>query len=176
MAIVDPDTGERHSRFLCVAMLAASRYGFVEAHAAQDLPHWIQGHGHAFAAFQGVLTLLVPNNPKAAVWHADPYEPGINRTCAEMAEHYGTVVLPARPRKPRDKGPVANHVHRIEQWVIAPLRNQTFFTDGALQQAIQTQVDGINARPFQKLDGSRVTWWETLDRPALRPLPPTPYE
>ncbi|MEW6048853.1 MAG: hypothetical protein AB1609_20645 [Bacillota bacterium] len=104
------------------------------------------------------------------------YEPELNPAYQEMAAHYGVVVLPARPRRPRDKAKVENAVQQVERWILAPLRHQTFFGLEALHRAVREQLEGLNSRPFQKLEGSRRELYEKLDKPALRPLPAQRYE
>jgi transposase len=99
------------------------------------------------------------------------YEPGINKTYEEMADYYGTVVIPACKRKPRDKAKVENGVLQVERWVLAPLRDQTFFSLGELNRALSRQLAWLNDRPLSKLDGSRRSLYEELDRPALLALP-----
>jgi len=148
----------------------------LEGTLAQDLPSWIGAHCRAFEFFGGAAQLLVPDNPKTAVTRACRYEPELNRTYAEMAAHYGTVILPARPRKPRDRAKVESAVQVVERWVLAPLRHRTFFSLAELNQELAVLRDRLNDTPFQKLPGTRRTLFETLERPALRPLPPQRYE
>ena len=112
--------------------------------------------------------LVIPDNEKAAVREASRYEPDLNPTYQELATHYGTTVLPARPRAPRDKAKAEAAVQHVERWVMAPLRNQTFFSLGELREAIAPLLAALNERPFEKTDGSRRSWFEDLDRPALK--------
>ena len=142
----------------------------------QDLPSWIQSHVHAFEFFGGVTEILVPDNLSSGVSHACRYEPDINPTYQDLAEHYGTVVIPARVAKPKDKAKVESAVLVAERWILAALRNHTFFSLADLNQAIWDKLQDLNTRPFQKLQGTRQSLFETLDRPALKPLPPSPYE
>ena len=100
--VVDRETGEIREAEIFVAVLGASSYAYAEAQESQDLASFIGGHVRAFAFFGGVPQLIVPDNLKSGVRHADRYEPSLNRTYAEMANHYGCAVLPARPKKPRD--------------------------------------------------------------------------
>ena len=114
---------------------------------------------------------MIPDNEKAAVRKASRYEPDLNPTYQELATHYGTTVLPARPRAPQDKAKVEAAVQNCERWIMAPLRNQTFFSLGELREAIVPLLATLNERPFEKTEGSRRSWFEDLDRPALKPLP-----
>ncbi len=158
-----------------LAVLGASNYVFCEAHRAQDLPHWLQGHVHAFEHFHGVPRIVVPDNLKAGVREPSFYEPDLNPSYAKLAAHYGTVVIPARPRRPRDKAAVEVGVQVVERWVLAVLRHRWFFDLAELNAAIALRVQWLNERPFRKRDGSRRILFETLDRPALQPLPQTAY-
>jgi transposase len=117
----------------------------------------------------------VPDNLKSAVASPHRYEPDVNTTYTDLAQHYGCAVIPARSYKPRDKAKVEAAVQGVERWVMAPLRKRTFFSMGELQQAVREQLDTYNRRPFQKLEGSRLSLFEALDKPALTPLPASPY-
>lgn len=174
--IVDPRTGEVHEAYIFVAVLGASSYTYAEATWSQDLWDWIGANCRAFEFFGGVTEILVPDNLKAGVTRASRYDPEVNRTYAEMAAHYGTVVIPARPRKPRDKAKAEAGVLVVERWILAALRNRQFFSLTALNEAIAELLKRLNSKPFQKLAGSRRSLYESLDRPALRPLPLQRYE
>jgi transposase len=123
-----------------------------------------------------VPDIVVPNNLKAAVTRAHRYEPELNRTYTDLAHHYGVAIIPARAAKPRDKAKVEVGVQVVERWIVARLRHYTFFTLAEVNAAIATLLPALNARPFKKLPGSRRSLFETLDRPALKPLPVQPYE
>lgn len=176
IGVVDRDTGEVRQAQVFVAVLGASGYAYAEAQWSQDLGSFIGGHVRAFEFFGGVPELVVPDNLKAGVRHADRYEPGLNRTYAEMASHYGCAVLPARPRRPKDKAKAEVSVLLVERWILAVLRKRTFFSLAEVNEAIRELLVKLNEKPFQKLEGSRKSLFETLDKPALRPLPPRPYE
>jgi transposase len=122
-----------------------------------------------------VAALTVPDNTRTAVVDPCRYEPLLHRTYEEMAEHYGTVILPARIKKPRDKAKVESAVQVAQRQILATLRDMDFFALAELNQAIEPRLREINAQPFQKLDGSRDQWFETLDRPKLHPLPCAPF-
>ncbi|MGH7273174.1 MAG: IS21 family transposase, partial [Nitrospiria bacterium] len=168
--------GELRSAHIFVAVLGASNYTYVEATWSEDLPSWILAHGHAFEFLGGVPAIVVPDNLKAGVSKACRYEPDLNPAYQEMATHYGIVVIPARVRKPRDKAKVEVGVLIVERWIVAALRNQTFFSLSELNSAIRSLLERLNDRPFKKLPGSRRLLFESLDRPALRPLPQSRYE
>jgi transposase len=173
--IIDSKTGEVHDVAIFVAVLGASNYTYAEATWNQDLPSWIGSHIRALEFFQGCPALVVPDNLKNAVTRPCRYEPDLNPTYQEMAAHYGMAVIPARVRKPRDKAKVEGGVLVVERWILAALRNRRFFSLAALNQAMADLLERLNHRPFRKLDGSRATRFEKLDRPALRSLPAQPY-
>jgi transposase len=174
--IVDQGTGEVRDVELFVAVLGASNYTFAEATLTQRLADFVASTIRALEHFGGVPAVLVPDQLRSAVSGPDRYEPDINATYLEMAQHYGVAVIPARPRKPKDKAKVEGGVLIAQRWILACLRNRTFFTLDELNLAIDELLEKLNRRPFQKLDGCRRSAFETLDRPALKPLPPTRYE
>jgi transposase len=174
--IVDPATGEITQAQIFIAALGASSYTFAEASASQDLPSWIRSHVHAFEFFGGVPEILVPDNLKAGVSKPCRYEPEINPTYLELAQHYGTTVIPARIGHPRDKAKVESAVFVAERWILASLRNHDFFSIRELNQVIFGSLEDLNTRKFQKLDTTRKTLFESLDKPVLKPLPSVPYE
>ena len=174
--IVDPATGDVSEAALFVAVLGASSYTYAEATSSQKLPCWIESHIHAYEYYGGVPELTVPDNPKTAVTRACRYDPDVNVTYLEMAKYYNTAVLPARPRKPRDKAKVEAGVLLAQRWILAALRNHKFFSIEQANEAIIEKLDELNNRKFQKLETTRRELFESLDRPALRPLPATRYE
>ena len=159
-----------------VGVLGASNYTYVEATRSQSLPDWIGAHVRMLAFFGGVPEQIVSGNLKAGVTKACFHEPQINRTYAEMAGHYGTAVLPARPYKPRDKAKAEVGVLLVQRWIIARLRKRRFFSLAELNAAIRDLLPGLNAKMSRHLGASRRDLFEQLDRPALRPLPDSPYE
>jgi transposase len=175
MEITDPETGEIQEVQIFVATLGASNYTFAEPTLSQGLSSWIQSHVHAFEFFGGVPEILVPDNLKSAVTGPCRYEPDLNATYRELAEHYGAVIIPARVAKPQDKAKVESGVLQVEHWVLAPLRNRTFFSLSELQAAIAEKLEALNNRPFQKLESTRRILFETLEKPILKPLPVHPY-
>lgn len=175
--VVDPRTGAASiDAELFVAVLGASNYTYVEAFPSQELPFWIAGHVHTFEFLQGCPQIVVPDNLRSAVTRSHRYEPELNATYAEMAAHYGVAVIPARARKPRDKAKVEVGVQIVERWICARLRHRTFFSLGELNAVIPELVADVNRRPFKKMEGSRLSLFENLERPVLRPLPSRPYE
>ena len=161
---------------LFVAVLGASNYTFAEATASQQLPCWIGSHVRCFEFLGAVPALLVPDNLRSGVSQAHRYEPLVNRTYSEMAAHYGTAILPARVGKPRDKAKVETAVLIAQRWIVATLRNQRFTSLAEANAAIAEKLAWLNNRPFTKLEGTRKTLFDQLDRPAMRPLPPARYE
>ncbi len=161
---------------LFVAVLGASNYLYAEAFPSQELLYWVTAHVHCFEAMAGCPRIVVCDNLRSGVTRPHRYEPDVNATFAEMAAHYDVAVIPARAYKPRDKAKAENGVLIAERWIIARLRDRGFCSLGEANAAIRECVAEINARPFQKLDGSRQSLFEELDRPALRPLPATRYE
>ena len=119
---------------------------------------------------------MIPDNEKAAVHRASRYEPELNRTYRELAAHYGATVLPARPGAPRDKAKAEAAVQNVERRIMAPLRKRKFFSLVELREAVRPLLAALNERPFRKIEGSRRSWFEDLDRPALKPLPAQRYE
>jgi transposase len=174
--IVDATTGEVRPAQVFVAVLGASNYTYAEATWTQELPQWIASHQRAFAFFGGVVELLVPDNLRSGVAKACRYDPQPNATYQELARHYGCAILPARPYKPKDKAKAEVGVQVVERWILARLRHHTFFSLAELNAAIRELLAELNARPFQKLPGSRQSAFEALDQPALKPLPDSLYE
>jgi transposase len=169
--VYDPTTGAAHAAQLFVAVLGASNYTYAEAAMDQRMASWIGGHVRTFEFLGGCPQLVVPDNTKTGVLKACRYEPDLNPTYQEMALHYAVGVLPARPRKPRDKAKVEVGVQIAERWILAALRHRKFFSLAELNRAIRELLDKLNQRPFKKREGSRLGLFLELDRPALRPLP-----
>ena len=176
MPVVDPETGAVEEAQIFVATLGASNYTYVEAQASQSLPDWIGAHVQALSFLGGVPEVLVPDNLKAGVKSPHLYEPDINPTYQEFARHYGVAVVPARSRKPKDKAKVEVGVQVVERWILAPLRDRTFFSLAELNWAIRELLTQLNERPMKHLGQSRQELFVELDQPALKPLPQQPYE
>jgi transposase len=170
-SFIDPATGERITAELFVAVLGASNYTYADATLTQQVPDWIASHQRAFAFLGGVTTALVCDQLKSGVVIPCRYEPGLQRTYEEFAQHYGTVILPARQAKARDKAKVEVAVQVVERWILARLRHETFFSLAALNARISDLLADLNARPMRLYRASRRALFERLDQPALRPLP-----
>lgn len=175
VAVVDRATGQAKNAQIFVAVLGASNYTFAEATWSQSLSDWIGSHQRAFRFFGGVPELVVPDNLKSGVTTPCRYDPDINPTYHALAVHYGTAILPARIKKPRDKAKVEKGVQLVERWILARLRHQTFFSLEDLNQAIRNLLDSLNSRPFRKLPGCRLSLFQAVDQPALRHLPAEPF-
>jgi transposase len=173
--LIDPSTGELVAMELFVAVLGASNYTYAEATRTQQVPDWIASHTRAFAFFGGVTAAVVCDQLKSGVIVPCRYEPGLQRTYEEFAQHYGTAILPARPAMPRDKAKTEVAVQVVERWILARLRHETFFSLAALNARIAALLTSLNARPMRLYRASRQELFERLDRPALRPLPPEPF-
>jgi transposase len=175
--VIDRLTGEIRNAQIFVAVLGGSSFTFAHASWTQTLPDWIGAHVHAFEEIGGVPHLLVPDNTKTAVIKACLYDPQINRTYAEMAAHYGTAILPARPRRPRDKAKVEQAVLIVERWLLGRLRHRTFYSLAEVNAAIAELMMHLNEeRPIRRLGVTRRQLLEEIDRPALKSLPTEPYE
>lgn len=172
--IVSP-IGEVLIAKLFVAVLGASNLTYVEAVLREDLDTWIGCHVRALAYFGGVPEIAVPDNLKSGVSGVHRYEPEVNRTYGDLAQHYGFVVIPARARKPRDKAKVEQGVLLAERWIIAALRNHRFSDLFDVNDAIAPLVTRLNERPMRKLGRSRRQVFEAIERATLRPLPDSPY-
>jgi transposase len=173
--IVDRETGEVRHASIFVSVLGASNYTYAEATWKRDLVCWIGSHCRALEFYGGVTTVTVPDNWKAGVKDPCYYEPDLNPTYADWASHYGTVVIPARVRKPRDKAKVESGVLVVERWILAALRHRTFFSLAELNDAIRELLIRLNNRKFRKLDTSRAKLFESLEKPLLKPLPSEPF-
>lgn len=176
MPVVCVSSGEIRTAQIFVAVLGASNYTYAEATWSQSLPDWLGSHVRAFEFFGGTPALLVPDNLKSGVNKACRYEPELNPSYQQLAAHYGVAVMPARPYKPKDKAKAEVGVQIVERWIIAKLRHQTFFSLAELNQCIRALLTDLNQKPFKQWPGNRQQWFETLDKPALSPLPRHAYQ
>lgn len=176
MEVIDGLTGEVHTAQIFVAVLGASNFTYAEASFTQGLPDWIASHVRAFHFFGGTARQTVSDNLKAGVTRACFHEPMVNRTYADLARHYKTAILPARPYRPRDKAKVEVGVQIVGRWVLARLRNRRFFSLAALNEAIYGLLVDLNNRMLRGWGRSRRELFDEIDRPALTPLPDEPYE
>ncbi len=176
MPIVHPITGEISQVQIFVAVLGASDYPFVKAIATQQKKDFINVHVDMFKYFGGAPQIIVPDNLKSAVIKANNYDPDINPDYAAMARHYGSAVIPARSAKPKDKAKVENCVKIVQRWLLARLRNQTFFSIEALNVALEKLIPNFINKKMKRLDKSRLELFLELDKPALKQLPSFDYE
>ena len=173
--IINPVTGEISQAQIFVATLGASNYSFACATPRQTTEDWIHAQVLALEFIGGVTRLIIPDQTRSLIKQPDRYDPQPNRTYEEFATHYGTAILAARPRHPRDKPKVEGTVLLVQRWILARLRNRRFFHIAELNAAISGLLVDLNQRPFKKLPGCRRSAFELLDVPALRPLPATRY-
>src|SRR5580658_5214623 len=172
---VDPTTGEVIAVELFVAVLGASSYTYAEATRTQKLADFTASNARAFTFFGGATNAIVPDQLKSAVTLASRYEAGVQRTYAELGRHYGTTILPARPRSPRDKAKVEVAVQVAQRWILARMRNENFNSLGALNARIAELCAELNRRVMRHYKASRLELFERLDKPALRALPEEPF-
>lgn len=173
--IIDATTGETRGAQVFVGVLGASNYTFAEATLTQSLPDWLGSHVRMFEFFGGCTELVIPDNLRSGVSKACRYDPDLNASYQQLAEHYQLAVVPARPYKPKDKSKAEVGVQIVERWILARLRHHSFFSLAELNQCIRSLLDELNQKPFKQLPGNRQEAFEQLDKPALRPLPKHPY-
>ena len=175
--LTDPDTGKTTDAYIFVGVMTYSQYAYVEAFPDEKQASWINAHIHMYEYFGGVARITVPDNCKTAVIHNNGWkDQRINAVYHEMAEHYGTAIIPARVRTPRDKSVAEGSVGNISTWITAALRNEQFFTIAELNAEIWKRLKDFNRRPFQKKEGSRYTLFLQEELPLLAPLPTARYE
>ncbi|KAI9129382.1 IS21 family transposase [Acaryochloris sp. CCMEE 5410] len=174
--VVHPKTGEVTQAQVFVACCGASNYTYAEATESQIIKNWLGSHQRALAFFGGVPVAIVPDNLKSGVTDPCRYEPGINRSYQDFAEHYNVIILPARPKCPRDKPKVENAVQQVERHILAPLRDQTFTSFKQLNEAIAAGLEKLNHRTMKSYGLSRRELFEQVDQPELRPLPSLSFE
>ena len=175
-SITDPRTGEIRQVEFFIAVMGASNYTFACAVETQTLPDWVDCHRRFFEFIQGVPLIVVPDNLRSAITKADRYEATVNPTFQQMAEHYKTSIIPARPRKPKDKAKAENGVLQAQRWILAVLRHRTFYSLVELNVAISECLKKLNNKPMRGYGKSRQELFELIDRPALSALPREPYE
>jgi len=172
---IDKETGELIDVEIFVATLGASGYTYAEATLNQTKPSLIETCSNAFEFFDGITEILVPDNLKSAVTKADLYEPDLNETFQDMADHYGSVVIPARPGRAKDKAKVELSVKLVQRWILARLRHRQFFSLAELNQAIFELLEYFNNRIIKRYGKSRLELYLELDKPVLKPLPTQRY-
>jgi len=173
--LVDSDTGELIPAYLFVAALTYSGYAYAEAFLSHNQDAWLAAHVNAYSYFGGVTRIVVPDNLKTGVIKHTKDEIVLNKSYHELAEYYGTAILPARVNTPKDKATVEETVGKLSTFILAAIRNQKFFTLGELNEAVKERLYAFNHKPFQKKDGSRATWFAD-ERASLLPLPLNPFE
>lgn len=175
MNIVDPDTGEIKTAEIFVAVMGASNYTYAEATWSQELENWVMSHARCFEYLGGVPEMIIPDNLRSGVSRACRYEPDLNPTYQQLASYYNTVIIPARPYKPKDKAKAEVAVQIVERWIMAVLRHETFYSLRQLNLRIKELLADLNQRPMKKLPGTRLSQFEALDKPVLKPLPAEQY-
>lgn len=174
--VYDPVTGEEGKAYLFVAVLPCSCFVYAEACSDMQTENWLQCHVNAYRYFGGVARLLIPDNCKTATTSNTRYDTVLNRSYSELAEYYGTAVVPARIRKPRDKSHAEGSVRFVETWIIAALRDQKFFSVAEVKTAVAEKLDELNNRPFKQRTGCRRSAYLEEEKEYMLPLPTTPFE
>lgn len=159
-----------------VSALGASNYTYAEAVPDQSLKHWIGAHVRAFAFYGGVTEIIVPDNLKSGVTKANYYDPVINPGYSDFAKHYNLAVIPARPRKPKDKAKVEVAVQVVDRWILAVLRNRRFYSIGELNVAISVLLERLNSKKMKSYGVSRKELFESSEKQFLKPLPLNEYQ
>jgi transposase len=173
--VMSSDSGEVLEAYVFVSALSYSGYAYVEAFWSMKSEDWIRAHVNAYTYFNGVTRLLVPDNLKTGIKSNTRIETIVNKTYQEMAEHYGTAVLPARVEAPNDKPYAEGAVKGIKTWILAAIRNLSFFSLTCLNEAIWEKLEEYNTKEFQKIEGSRRSKY-LEEKDFLLPLPRTPFE
>jgi transposase len=174
--VIDRLSGKTRQAHLFVGVLGASSLSFAHARWSETLPDWIECHLLALETFGGAPALLVPDNAKVAVIKACHFDPQVNRTYTGMATHYGSAVLPTRPRRPRDKAKVEAAVRIVERWLLGRMRHRVFYSLADVNKAIGELLQDLNdKRVLRRIGRTRRQLFEELDYPALRPLPVERY-
>ncbi len=172
----DSITGEEYKAYLFVAALPCSNYLYIEACTDMKQENWLMCHVHAYEYFGGVTRILVPDNLKTGVTANTRYETQLNQSYQELAEYYGTAIVPARVRKPQDKGLVERSVGFSTTWITAALREHKFFSFSEVKEAVAERLEFINTKPFQKRPGNRREAYLAEENEFMLPLPKQPYE
>jgi len=174
--VVDPDTGEVITAHFFIAVLGYSYYPYAEAFPNEQIESWLTANINALEYLGGVPRMGVPDNTTTAVTKPHYFDPVLNPTYLEFAQHYGMAIVPARPRKPKDKSPAEGTVGWLETWLLEWLRGQCFFGFGELNMAIRVRLKELSDRKFQNRAGTRGSEFEEFEKPVLRPLPQRRYE
>ncbi|MCL1919399.1 MAG: IS21 family transposase [Peptococcaceae bacterium] len=175
MSVINSETGEPKDAYVFVSALSYSGYSYVEAFWSMETENWIQAHVKAFTFYGGVPRWIIPDNLKTGITRNTRTETVINKTYQEMAEHYGTAIIPARVEAPNDKPHAEGSVKITQTWIMAALRDCKFFTLAELNKAIHEKLVTFNNHEFQIKQGSRKSWY-LEEKPFLLPLPKYPFE
>lgn len=173
---IDPMTGEIIKGELFIGTLPFSGYTYAQACIDQKVPRWIEAHINMFEYFQGVPTLLTPDNLRTGVTKNTKTQLLLNPTYEDMANHYQTIIVPTRVARPKDKAAVENHVKHLTTHIIGRMRNFQCFSIDEYNQYLLKLLDDFNAKPFQKKEGSRLQMFEEFEQEALKELPAYSYE
>ena len=176
LPVYDQVTGKQSPAYLFMAVLPCSCYTYAEVCEDMKTENWLSCHVHAFQYFGGVTRLLIPDNCKTATTANTRYETVLNRSYQELAEYYGTAIVPARVRKPQDKSAAEASVRFAQTWIIAALRERKFFSIREMNEAIAEKLEELNNRPFQRMAGTRRSAWLEEEKPYMLPLPAVPFE
>lgn len=174
--IYDSVTGQQSSAYLFVAVLPCSYYAYTEACADMKTENWLNCHVHAFNYFGGITRLLIPDNCKTATSSNTRYDTVLNRSYQKLADYYGTAIVPARVRRPKDKRSAEASVRFAETWIIAALRDRKFFSLQEVNEAVAEKLEELNGREFQQRTGTRRSAYLEEEQPYMLPLPATPFE
>ena len=176
LPITDPVTGATDPAYLFVAVLPCSCYAYVELCSNMQSENWLLCHVHAYEYFDGVPRLLIPDNLKAGVTKNTRLDTIINRSYTELADHYGTAVVPTRVKAPKDKSHAEGTVSYASTWILAALRNETFFSLAEAKEAVAKKLEELNGYPFKKREGNRREAYFLEEKEFMQPLPANPYE
>ena len=176
LPIFDPVTGDMAEAYLFVAVLPCSCFAYAELCGDMKQENWLLCHVHAYAYFDGVTRLLIPDNLKTGVTKNTRYETVLNRSYQELAEHYGTAIVPARVEHPKDKSHAEGTVRYASTWILAALRDERFFSLSEAQTAVRDKLEALNDKHFKKREGTRRSAYLEEESAFMNPLPPTPYE
>ena len=176
LPITDPVTGEAVPAYLFVGVLPCSCFAYAELCSDMQLENWLLCHAHAYSYFGGVPRLLIPDNLRTGITKNTRYDTIYNRSYAEMADHYDTAIVPTRVRRPKDKSHAEGTVSYASTWILAALRNETFFSLAEAQEAVAEKLEKLNNTPFQKREGNRREAYLLEEKEFMQPLPTDPYE
>lgn len=176
LPITDPVTGHTEPAYLFVAVLPCSCYFYAELCGDMKSENWLLCHVHAYEYFDGVPRLLIPDNLKTGVTKNTRLDTILNRSYAELADHYGTAIVPARVLRPRDKSHAEGTVSYASTWILAALRNETFFSLAEGREAVEKKLELLNSYPFKKREGCRREAYLQEEKEYMQPLPSNPYE